>query len=159
MCRSVDKMENFDKGLEFYLDSEFTMEQLERHARTKGQNGDVFVRDENERRRRRELSQKMRETLLGYAKDYAKSDIERSKIKRIPLIRQLSSDTILQLPHEEQNGEYERRYQILVSGTLEEKKKLLFDTLHEVQKDYTPEKLMALTDEEVAADFENLYQL
>lgn len=156
---SVSKMEDFYTKLQKYLDPELSREQLERYASTINHKGDIFVQDENQRRRRAEVSKKMREAMVDLLENSAKANIERKKTKRIDLVRQLGDDTLLLLPHEEQNEEYERRYNILVSGTPEEKRKLLFDALHEAQKGYTPEKLMSLTDEEIAEDFENLYRL
>ena len=119
----------------------------------------VTEQDRAQKKQRAQLSKRMRDTMTQYLKDYNKTHVERRKTPRVQLDRALADDTLLLLPHPEQNGEYERRYDILVNGTAEKKNELLFDALHEAKQGYTREKLMKLTDEEIVADFENLYRL
>ena len=84
--------------------------------------GGVIETDKAERKRRAALSQKMQDIMIQYLKDNNKTTVERNKTPRVALDRALAYDTLLNLPHPEQNEEYERRYDILVNGTPEQKK-------------------------------------
>ena len=85
----------------------------------------------------------MRDTMARNLTDRFNTNRERKKTPRIDVDRCLDS-TILNLPHPEQNEEYERRYDILVNGTPRQKADLLFEALHEAKKGYTREKLRSV---------------
>ena len=121
--------------------------------------GGVIETDKAERKRRAALSQKMQDIMIQYLKDNNKTTVERNKTPRVALDRALAYDTLLNLPHPEQNEEYEYRYKVLTQGTPGQKGWLVMQGLHEAKQGYTPEKLMNLTDEEIAADFEGLLRL
>ena len=118
---------------------------------------DVMVRDPAERQHRLEVSERLRDSMRHCLTDRYQSYQQRTRIKQFN--RALAYDTLLNLNHPEQNEEYERRQHILAEGTPKEKTDLLFAALHEAKQGYTCEKLLRLTDEEIAADFENLERL
>ena len=121
--------------------------------------GGVIEKDKAERKRRAEVSRKMQDSMIRWLEDHNKTNIEREKTPRVQLERSLAYDTLLLLPHPEQTEEYEYRYKVLTQGTPGQKGWLVMQGLREAKQGYTPEKLMNLTDEEIAADFEGLLRL
>ena len=156
---SLPTAEEFHTALQPIVDPNVSEELLMRYAQAKAPGVDVIERDPTQRQHRAEISRKMREAMVGFLEANNQTLISRNKTERVQLPRELAYDTLLLLPHPELNEEYERRYDILVNGTPEQKKKLLFDALREAKQGYTPEKLYSLSDEEIAADFENLHRL
>ena len=119
---------------------------------------EVMVTDPEEREKRSEISENLRETMSRYLRvNFEVSHTRKKPEKQLP--RVLAEDTLLNLPHNWQDKEYERRLDILTNGTAAQKKELLFSALHEAKEGYTREKLLAMTDEEIANDFENLDRL
>ena len=121
--------------------------------------GGVIEKDKAERKRRAEVSRKMQDSMIRWLEDHNKTNIEREKTPRVQLERSLAYDTLLLLPHPEQTEEYEYRYKVLTQGTPGQKGWLVMQGLREAKQGYTPEKLMNLTDEQIAADFEGLLRL
>ena len=121
--------------------------------------GGVIEKDKAERKRRAEVSRKMQDSMIRWLEDHNKTNIEREKTPRVQLERSLAYDTLLLLPHPEQTEEYEYRYKVLTQGTPGQKGWLVMQGLREAKQGYTPEKLMNLTDEQIAADFEGLFRL
>lgn len=121
--------------------------------------GGVIEKDKAERKRRAAVSRKMQDAMIRWLADHNKTNIEREKTPRVQLERSLAYDTLLLLPHPEQTEEYEYRYKVLTQGTPGQKGWLVMQGLHEAKQGYTPEKLMNLTDEQIAADFEGLLRL
>ena len=121
--------------------------------------GGVIEKDKAERKRRAEVSRKMQDSMIRWLEDHNKTNIEREKTPRVQLERALAYDTLLLLPHPEQTEEYEYRYKVLTQGTPGQKGWLVMQGLREAKQGYTPEKLMNLTDEQIAADFEGLLRL
>ncbi len=119
---------------------------------------DIMVTAPEERERRRKVSDDLRDSMRRWLEDNYQSS-HRRKMPEKQLLRELSSDTLLNLPHDWQDDEYNRRLDILTTGTAKDKRDLLFEALHEAQKGYTRAKLLSMTDEEIAADFENLHRL
>ena len=151
--------EEFHKALQPIVDPNVSEELLMRYAQAKAPGVDVIERDPTQRQHRAEISRKMREAMVSFLEAINQAWMDRDQTALDELPRELSIDTLLLLPHSEQNKEYERRCDILVNGTPKQKKELLFNALREAKQDYTAEKLYALTDEEIAADFENLHRL
>ena len=67
--------------------------------------GGVIETGKAERKRRAALSQKMQDIMIQYLKDNNKTTVERNKTPRVQLDRALAYDTLLNLPHPEQNEE------------------------------------------------------
>lgn len=113
--------------------------------------------DREEQARWRSASQQLRDKMTAWLTDQctAKERRDTSIISEMN-DRLITGDSILQLPHPEKDAEFERRANILWTGTKEQKTDLFFEVLHEAKKDYAREKLMNLTDEEIAADFDCL---
>ena len=113
-----------------------------------------------ERARRRSASQQLRDKMTAWLTDnYASKERRDESILDEITDRLFTKDSILQLPHPEQDAKFAERANTLRTGTREEKTNLFFEVLHEAKEGYTREKLMNLTDEEIAADFDRLHLL
>ena len=125
----------------------------------------VMVDDPVKRQEREALAQRMRNTMGNYLRNnFHAVQAQQAWLKTLPeprpqLSRALSDDTLLKLPHPEQLEEYKRRYNILVNGTAKEKRDLLFEALHEAKRGYSRERLVSMSGEEIANDFEKLERL
>ena len=125
----------------------------------------VMVDDPVKRQAREALSQRMRDVMGNYLRNnFHAVQAQQAWLSTQPepsvqLSRPLSADTLLKLPRPDQLEEYKRRYNILMNGTAKEKTDLLFEALNEAKQGYTRQGLIALSNEEIANDFENLERL
>ena len=119
---SLPAAEEFHTALQPIVDPNVSEELLMRYAQAKAPGVDVIERDPTQRQHRAEISRKMREAMVDFLEANNQTLISRNKTERVQLPRELAYDTLLLLPHPELNEEYERRYDILVNGTPEQKK-------------------------------------
>ncbi len=157
ITEKIETQKEFDRELKTYMNpSSISRSELEGAMHEIFPLEDVMVHG-TEERRRHEASERLRANMRRWLNDNRQANLGRTEGVQLP--RVIAYDTLLNLPHPEQNEEYERRYEILVNGTPEQKKELLFAALHEAKQGYTHEKLLTLTDEEIADDFEGLNRL
>lgn len=124
----------------------------------------LMVTDENERQRREAVSRQMQDAMNHWLHDNYLS--AQNRVKRLPNAypRPLSEDTLLKLPHPSQNEEYERRQEILLNGTAEQKTALVMEAFHQLKDQmgrhgFTAERLMQMPDSEIAENFELIDQI
>lgn len=109
-----------------------------------------------ERERRGRASRAMREKMRTFLYDNYEAKKRRDGSIYRQVSRAIGSDFLLNLPHPEQDGIFEERSRILRSGTPQEKSRLFFEAFEDLTGDLTREKLMNMTDEEIAEDFDRL---
>lgn len=154
----IETQKEFDRELKTYMNpGSISRAELEGAMHEIFPLEDVMVHGSDERKHRYEVSERLRANMRRWLSD--NRQVYHARTHEVQLPRALAYDTLLNLPHPEQNEEYGRRYEILTNGTPEQKKELLFAALHEAKQGYTREKLLTLTDEEIADDFEGLNRL
>lgn len=168
LTTTINDPNEFDRALDNALSpGKIGMQRLTHAMKMQFPDTNLVVTDPAEREQRKDRSQRMLTTMNSFLRGAFEARQSRAKLRLPPFKPQLPRalwETVLNLPHKEQNEEYVRRYNILLSGTPEEKTALVmeqFDAFKRkmADKGWTRERLLHMTNDEIIANFEDLEML